>query len=98
MNRVKLILLTCPAFLALMLLLATPVHATELVAQAQPTDTDVSAPATPIFEVLFEQETSDYPMLDSSDTVGDAAIDKFGCDCSGCRNTILNMQGKLPLL
>lgn len=27
----------------------------------------------------------------SSDAIGDLAIDQLGCDCAGCRNTIVRM-------
>ena len=26
-----------------------------------------------------------------SDAIGDLAIDRFGCDCAGCRNTVMRM-------
>lgn len=54
MNRAKLNLLAYPALLASMLLVANPTHAAEVV--AQPTETVESTPATPMFEVVFEQK------------------------------------------
>ena len=65
MNRAKLNLLAYPALLASMLLVANPVQAAEVV--AQPTETVKSKPATPIFEVVFEQETPESAMQESSD-------------------------------
>ncbi|MBD0301146.1 MAG: hypothetical protein ICV85_02900, partial [Tolypothrix sp. T3-bin4] len=38
------------------------------------------------------QENSKYTALDAaSDTVGDIAVEKLGCDCAGCRNTVVRM-------
>lgn len=38
------------------------------------------------------QSNSRYSSLRvDSDTVGDLAIDKYGCDCAGCRNTVMQM-------
>ncbi len=113
MNRTKLILLACPALLASMVLVASPAHATEAV--AQPTGTVESAPAKPIFEVLFERPTpedrmanaatdpsscgcGETPMLEFTDEESNAAINRYGCDFSGCLNALRQLQGKLPLL
>lgn len=81
MNRAKLNLLACPALLASMLLVANPTHAAEVV--AQPTETVESTPATPMFEVVFEQKTTKSPMLESTDKEANAAIERYGCNCSG---------------
>lgn len=114
MNRAKLILLGCPALLASMLLVASPAHATDVV--AQPTNRVESAPAKPIFEVVFEQQapedpmanaaidssncgcSGETPMLEFTDQESNAAINRYGCDCSGCLNALRQLQGKLPLL
>lgn len=113
MNRTKLILLACPALLASMVLVASPAHATDAV--AQPTNRVESAPAKPIFEVVFEQQSSEdpmanaaidasncgcgeTPMLEFTDQESNAAINRYGCDCSGCLNALRQLQGKLPLL
>lgn len=85
MNRAKLILLACPALLASMLLVANPAHATEAV--AQPTDTGLSAPAKPLFEVVFEQQTPESPTPELTNEEANAAIDPSDC---GCGDPMLN--------
>lgn len=94
MNRAKLILLACPALLASMVLV-NPVNATDKATDT--TNTDVSVPATPIFEVVFEQEDSE-DALDFTDQESDDAIARYGCDCPRHLNAIRQLQGKLPLL
>lgn len=96
MNRYNLIWLACPAILASMLLVANSAHATEAVTQA--IDIEVPAPATATFEVVFEQQTPEAPMLEFTDQESDEAIDRYGCDCSSCLNALRQLQGKLPLL
>lgn len=96
MNRAKLILLSCPVLLASMLLVANPAHANEVV--AQPPKTEASAPTKqPIFEVVFERETPEAPMLEFTDEEANAAIQRYGCDCTSCLNTARQLQGQLPL-
>lgn len=95
MNIAKLVLLARPTLLASMLLVANPVHAAEVV---EPTETLESTSTTPIFEVVFEQETPESSILVFTDEEASAAIDRFGCDCSGCLNAVRQLQGTLPLL
>lgn len=94
MNRLKLILLACPALLASMVLV-NPVNATDPVTGS--TDTKVSVTAAPLFEVVFEQESSE-DALDFTDQESDDAIARYGCDCPRHLNAIRQLQGKLPLL
>lgn len=41
------------------------------------------------------QEAPQHPLQDAldtrSDTIGDLAVAKFGCDCAGCRNQVIQM-------
>jgi hypothetical protein len=41
------------------------------------------------------QQDSQHPLQDAldtrSDTIGDLAVAKFGCDCAGCRNQVIEM-------
>lgn len=96
MNRAKLILLACPALLASMVLVVSPTNATDQ-AVTGTTNTDVSVPTTPIFEVVFEQEDAESA-LDFTDQESDDAIARYGCDCPRHLNAIRQLQGKLPLL
>lgn len=95
MNKAKLILLACPALLT-SIMLVNPVNATDQ-ALTDTTNIDVSVPATPIFEVVFEQENSE-DALDFTDQESDDAIARYGCDCPRHLNAIRQLQGKLPLL
>ena len=94
MNKVKLILLACPAVLASMLMAANPLYAGEVV----PKSVVESKPVEPLFEVVFEQETPESPTLEFTESESNAAIQRFGCDCSSCLNAGRQLQGKLPLL
>lgn len=96
MNIAKLVLLACPTLLVSMLLVANPVRAAEVV--AQPTETLKSTSATPIFEVVFEQETPESSILEFTNDEANSAMDRFGCDCSGCLNAVRQLQGTLPLM
>ncbi len=95
MNKAKLILLAYPALLT-SIVLVNPVNATDQTVTDN-TNTDVSVPAAPIFEVVFEQENSE-DALEFTDQESDDAIARYGCDCPRHLNAIRQLQGKLPLL
>lgn len=93
MNRDRLTLLSCGS-LAFMLLAGNSAFASEVPSQSlrtiefkAPNAQDVQAVNAPA-----AQENSQSASLDPmSDTVGDLAVTKFGCDCMGCRNQSLSM-------
>lgn len=100
MNRDALTLLGCSGSLVLTLLAVNPANANpaplrELVFEAPVSNTlqDAKTPvATEAVDCSCSQDNSQYSSLDAaSDTVGDMAIDKLGCDCAGCRNTVMRM-------
>jgi len=74
MNRAKLILFACPAILAPMLVVSNPVYAKEIVVQSS--DTVASTSATPVYEIVFEQQPPASP------TAQVDAIASYGCNCS----------------
>jgi hypothetical protein len=100
MNRDALTLLGCSGSLVLTLLIVNPAKA-----NAEPIQELVfTAPvANPLPEVnkpvdkdnidhSYTLDNSKYSSLNpDSDTVGDLAIAKLGCDCAGCRNTVMQM-------
>ena len=90
MNRNQLTLLGCSS-LAFMLLAGTPINASEVPSQNLRTIEFKAANAQ-------ENPQSASPDL-MSDTVGDLAVAKFGCDCIGCRNQVLSMvqSNSLPM-
>jgi hypothetical protein len=100
MNRDTLTLLGCSGSLVLTLLAVNPAKANteplrELVFTA-PVANSSQAEKTPVAQDTVDcgctQDNSKYSLLDAaSDTVGDLAIDKYGCDCAGCRNTVMRM-------
>lgn len=100
MNRDRLTLLSCGSLASM--LLTGNAFASEVPSQSlrtiefkAPNVQDVQAVNTPA-----AQENPQSASLDpTSDTVGDLAVNKFGCDCMGCRNQSLSMvqSGSLQL-
>lgn len=89
MNRDALTLLGCSGSLAFMLLTSNAAKANTLA----PEYSDFVEPQANVSRIMTTpvvQENPQFPSVDvASDTVGDIAIDQLGCDCSGCRNTVL---------
>ncbi len=89
MNRDTLTLLGCSGSLAFMLLTSNAAKADTLAQKyldfVKPEANVSQTVATPINEENPQSSSIDV----ASDTVGDLAIDQLGCDCSGCRNTVL---------
>ncbi len=84
--------------MALVLLTVTIANASEVkspsVPLSVPTVTDTQTIGAKV------QGSGPYSALDvNSDTIGDIAIAKFGCDCPACRNQALQMiqLGKISL-
>lgn len=100
MNRDTLTLLGCSGSLVLTFLAVNPAKVNaeplrELVFTA-PTANTLQAEKTPVAKDTVDcgcnQDNSKYSSLNAdSDTVGDMAIAKYGCDCAGCRNTVMRM-------
>lgn len=55
--------------------------------------TDIDATAIPQDRL----NSSETPLLDFTEEESDAAIQRFGCDCIACLNTIRQMRGLLPV-
>ncbi len=87
MKIVKLILLAFPVFLASLLLVVNPAHASRLKA----------VPAVQMIVVSSTQANFDLvtPQINS---ITHSVIDQTGCTCSNCVQTNLQkLQGKLPM-
>ena len=96
MNKKFLTALGCSGSVALALISADSVNATEYVFTAPELDKQVAE--------IPERET-DYPFADCScseydaetaaelDREGDRAIELYGCDCAGCRNLVRTVTG-----
>jgi len=87
MNIAKLILLACPVFLASMLMLANPAHASSL----------KFAPATQITAVVSAQPDLELASLTLTQATN-PLIDQLGCNCANCvKSKFQLLQGKLPV-
>ena len=94
MNKNSLTWLGCSS-LAAVLLASHPANAGTV---AQYIDFVRPTTSAPTFSTSA-QESSQASLDPNSDTVGDLAIAKFGCDCPSCRNQVLQMiqTGRLAL-
>lgn len=100
MNRETLTWLGCSGSLVLTLLAVKPATANtepirELVFTAPAANTsqvEKMPVAQDDADCACTQNNSKYSSIRvDSDTIGDLAIDKYGCDCAGCRNTVMRM-------
>jgi hypothetical protein len=110
MKLSKFALLACPALLSIILLVPDSAQAQEMV--NQPNDTTKSVSRPPLVDLVFERPTPNYSpanltetpsndevsTLNFTDEESQAAIQRYGCDCSSCISAIQQLQGKLPLL
>jgi hypothetical protein len=111
MNKLVLTLLsssTTFSSMLLMLLTVNPVQAAELTASSKPSTpeaspalcacslnpTNIDSTAIPENRLNSSSET---PMLDFTEEESETAIQRFGCDCVACVNTIRKMRGLLPV-
>lgn len=102
MNRDKLTLLGYSGSLALMLLTSNAANAGKIESK-DVVDIEFRAPNVEAVNTPVAQEDPQYPTQDAldinSDTIGDLAAAKFGCDCTAHRNKVAQMvqTGKLNL-
>lgn len=95
MNKKLLTALGCSSSVALAMLGADAVNAKEYIFTAPEAN-------KPVAEI--PQSDTDYPLIDCScqeydaetaaelDREGDKAIERYGCDCAGCRNLVRNID------
>ena len=108
MKLSKLALRTCPTLLTLILVAPNSAQAREIVTQPNNKTQSVSRP--PLVDLVFDRPTpkpstnvtetlsnDDVPTLDFTDEESQAAIQRYGCDCSSCIVAVQQLQGKLPL-
>lgn len=98
MNKI-LTALGCSGSVAISLLGANSVGATEYIFTAPEMDNEVAE---------IPASKTDYPFVDCScdgydadtaaemDRQGDKAIQLYGCDCAGCRNLVRNLNSNQP--
>ncbi len=90
MNKYKFASLSCSSSLAFMLLTSTAANAGTITPQDL-ADVEFRGPGVE----FVAQEDPQHPLQDAldarSDRIGDLAVAKFGCDCAGCRNQVIEM-------
>jgi hypothetical protein len=105
----KLVFLACPSFLTLVLVAPNSAQAQEAIVQTNNAVKSLSHP--PLVDIVFDRpapklsisrlkatpSNDDVPTLDFTDAESETAIQKYGCDCSGCIIAVQQLQGKLPL-
>lgn len=97
MNNKLLTILGCSGSVALSLLSTNSVSAKEYIFTAPELDSQVAE---------IPANETDYPLADCSceeydaetaaelDREGDQAIERYGCDCAGCRNLVRNFDSE----
>lgn len=102
MNRDKLTLLGYSGSLALMLLTSNAANAGKI-ASKDLVDIEFKAPNAEAVNPTVAQEDPQHPIQNAldmnSDSIGDLAAAKFGCDCAAHRSRVVQMlqTGKLNL-
>ncbi len=89
MNKDILTTLGCSGSLAFILLANNPAKASPFIHEynGYTGNTITAQTGTPVLQKSSQQAVIDP----GSDTVGDMAVAKFGCDCMACRNKIVAM-------
>jgi len=95
MKKLSIALLGSPALLATFLLSSSPVQAES----NSKTNKDVDSVTTSVVITRTVTEQNNQSLDDQaniliSDRVGDIAIQRFGCDCMGCRQAALQLFSK----
>lgn len=99
MNRDTLTMLGCSGSLAFMLLMGNGATASTLSPQSVGFVGTKTTGAQTVNPALSQGNPQSTSLDANSDTIGDMAIARFGCDCPSCRNKILQMvqSGRLVL-
>ncbi len=97
MKKSSLALLSSPALLAVFLMASYPAQANTYSSLNK--DGDSFSSSVVISRAAQNSDISDQASNDRtnilmSDRVGDLAIQKFGCDCMGCRQAALSLLSK----
>lgn len=92
-------MLGCSSSLAFMLLTGNTAKASTLAPQSAGFAGNTTTAAQKVNAPLSQGNPQSVSLDPNSDTVGDLAIAKFGCDCPSCRNQVLQMvkSGRLTL-
>ena len=100
MNRDTLALLGCSSLAVMLLTSHNAANANTIAPQNvdrqnvnRPVEIEFKAPLAEGVDVKAPSQEDPQPesLEVMSDTVGDKAIEQYGCDCTGCRNQVLSM-------
>lgn len=95
MNRDTLALLGCSSLAVMLLTSHNTANANTIAPQNvnRPVEIEFKAPNADQVDVKAPSQEDPQPesLEMMSDTVGDKAIEQYGCDCKGCRNQVLSM-------
>ncbi|NMF56750.1 hypothetical protein [Pseudanabaena yagii] len=100
MKKSSLALVSSPALLATFLASGTPALANTSISSSTNKDPDTYTESVVITKTTTEsnnQSLSDRNDRSdglTSDRIGDLAVQKFGCDCMGCRQATLSLLSK----
>ena len=101
MKKSSLALLSSPALLATFLVSGNPAFAnTNSISSSTNKDPDTYAESVVITKTTTESnnqslsDQNDRANVLNSDRVSDLAVQKFGCDCMGCRQATLSLFSK----
>lgn len=95
MNRDTLALLGCSSLAVMLLTSHNTASANTIAPQNVDRQVEIEFKAPLADQVDVNAPSQEDPQPESqevmSDTVGDKAIEQYGCDCTGCRNQVLSM-------
>lgn len=100
MKKLSLALVSSPALLATFLASGTPALANTSISSSISKEPDIYAESVVITKTTTESnnqslsDRTDRTNVLTSDRVGDLAVQKFGCDCMGCRQATLSVLSK----
>ncbi|TYQ26900.1 hypothetical protein [Pseudanabaena sp. UWO310] len=97
MKKSSLALISSPAIFAAILLASAPAHANP--SSSLNKDSDSYSSSIVITRTAQSLDSKDISSDDranilTSDRIGDMAVQKFGCDCMGCRQAVLSLVSK----
>ena len=100
MNRDTLTLLGCSSLAVMLLTTHNAANANTIAPQNverqnvnRPVEIEFKAPNADQVDVKASSQEDPQPesLEVMSDTVGNQAVEQYGCDCKGCRNQVLSM-------
>lgn len=92
MNKDTLTLLGCSSLAVMLLTSHTAANANTIPPQnVGQVEIEFKAPLADQVKPLAQENSQPDSQELMSDTIGDKAVEEYGCDCTGCRNQVLSM-------